>query len=124
MFIKFNPNPLKKNTGDCVIRAICSALEIDWDKAFMKLCVEAFILRDMPSSNAVWDSLLLKEGFSRNLIPFDRYYTVKDFCNEHSTGTYILGTGSHAVAVINGNYYDAWDSGNEIPTYYYRKDVK
>lgn len=36
-------------------------------------------------------------------------------------GTYVIGTGTHAVCVIDGNYYDAWDSGEETPTYFYRK---
>ena len=33
---------------------------------------------------------------------------------------YLIGTGSHAVAVIDGDYYDSWDSGNEIPAYFWR----
>jgi hypothetical protein len=47
---------------------------------------------------------------------------VEDFCRDNPEGTYVLGTGSHAIAVIDGNYYDAWDSGREQPMYYYRKD--
>jgi len=35
-------------------------------------------------------------------------------------GTYIIGTGSHAVAIINGDYYDSWDSGDEIPSFFFR----
>ena len=51
------------------------------------------------------------------------YYTVEDFCADHPKGTYVLGTGSHAVAVVDGFYYDAWDSGNEIPIYYWKEEV-
>ena len=39
-------------------------------------------------------------------------------------GTYVLGTGNHVVAVVNGDYYDMWDSGDEIPAYvWYKKEV-
>ena len=50
------------------------------------------------------------------------YYTVEDFCTDHPKGTYVLGTGSHAVAVVDGCYFDAWDSGSEIPIYYFSKE--
>jgi len=81
-------------------------------------------MHEMPSSNAVWDAQLISEGFVRAVIPntCPNCYTVKDFCRDHVDGKYILGTGTHAVAVINGKYYDAWDSGEEIPTYFYRKE--
>ena len=29
--------------------------------------------------------------------------------------------GGHVVAVEDGNYYDIWDSGDEVPTYYWMK---
>lgn len=46
-------------------------------------------------------------------------YTVQDFCEEYSEGTYLVAIGDHVVTVIDGDYYDAWDSGNEIPISYY-----
>jgi hypothetical protein len=30
-------------------------------------------------------------------------------------------SGNHVVTVINGNYYDAWDSGGEVPIAYWTK---
>lgn len=78
---------------------------------------------DMPSSNAVWGNYLLKIGYKRYAVNTDCYecYTISDFCFEHPRGVYLLATGTHAVAVINGNYYDTWDSGNENPIYYWTK---
>ena len=35
---------------------------------------------------------------------------------------YILGTGTHTVAVKHGNYYDTWDSGSEIPIFFWKKE--
>jgi len=81
-------------------------------------------MHDMPSSDSVWGTQLLHEGFKRTIIPntCPYCYTIRDFCDEHPTGTYVLGTGTHAVAVIDGNYHDAWDSGDKVPLFYFRKE--
>lgn len=47
--------------------------------------------------------------------------TVADFAHDHPKGIYILGPTEHAVVVMNGDWYDTWDSGNAIPTYYFRR---
>lgn len=49
-------------------------------------------------------------------------YNVKDFAQDHPKGRYVVGTGTHVIAVIDGNYYDTWDSGEEIPVYYWEKE--
>jgi hypothetical protein len=47
--------------------------------------------------------------------------TVREFARRYPKGTYIIGTGTHAVAVCGGDWIDAWDSGDETPTYFFRK---
>ena len=120
----YNPNPSNKYCGDCVIRAFAAATDSDWDTAYLKLVLRGYVMHDMPSSNSVWGEQLMHEGFVRDIIPntCPDCYTVKEFAKDHPTGTYVLGTGTHAVAVIDGEYYDAWDSGNEVPIYYFRKE--
>ena len=49
-------------------------------------------------------------------------YSVADFANEHPNGSYILATGSHAVACVSGDWIDSWDSGSVTPIYYYTKE--
>ena len=124
MWIHKNENPLNERVGDCVIRAISTALSQSWEKTFVELCVQAFMDCDLPSSNSVWAEYLKNKGFEYTGIPniFNRY-TVQDFCKDHPKGTYILGTGKHALTVIDGNYYDVWNSGKEIPIYYFTKEV-
>lgn len=51
---QFNPNPRAQRVGDCVIRAICKALNLDWETAFSGVMVKACQLSDMPSANVVW----------------------------------------------------------------------
>ena len=80
-------------------------------------------MHDMPSSNAVWGSFLQKNGYVRKIIPnmCPECYTVIQFCIDNPHGKFLLATGTHVIAVIDGNYYDTWDSGDEIPIYYWRK---
>lgn len=76
----------------------------------------------MPSADSVWGHFLYLHGFKPFLLEHDcpNCITVRQFAELYSQGTYIIGTGSHAVAVINGDYFDSWDSGNEIPTFFWK----
>jgi hypothetical protein len=122
-FIFYNPNPANKKVGDCVIRAISKITGKEWDEVYIDVCMEGYRLHDMPTANHVWGSYLAKEGFHRNIIPdtCPECYTVEQFCNDHPFGSFILATGTHVVAVVNGNYYDSWDSGEEVPVYYWKE---
>lgn len=77
----------------------------------------------MPSSNYVWAAYLKELGYKRHIIPdtCPDCYTVRSFIQDHPYGNYILGTGTHVIAVIGDNYYDAWDSGNEVPIIYFER---
>lgn len=125
-WIHFNPNPMSNRVGDCTIRALSLALNQDWDSTYLDIVIEGFVLKDMPSSNAVWASYLQENGFSRHIIPdtCPNCYTISKFAEDHPSGIYILATGTHVVTVKDGNYYDTWDSGDEIPMYYFSKESK
>lgn len=122
MFVEYNPNPLKKHREDCIIRAFTKVLEIDWDTAYMMLVSKGFAEKEMPSINWVWGAVLRDNGFERRALPntCPDCYTVENFCKDNPKGAYILATGTHVIAVLDGNYYDTWDSGEEVPLYYFR----
>lgn len=121
MFKEVNMNPNEYRIDDCVIRAIAIATGHSWDYIYLSLTVHGFDMKGLASTNFVWDDYLRDIGFTRHVIPntCPRCYTVRDFALDNPEGNYILATGSHVVAVIDGDYYDTWDSGNEIPIYYY-----
>lgn len=124
MFKEYNPNPSGLNVGDCVIRAISALFGISWDEAYLKMMCQGFLMKDMPSANRVWGEFLRKQNYKRFIIPdtCPECYTVREFCNDHPKGQYMLGTGSHVLAVIDGDYYDSWDSGKEVPIYFWRRN--
>lgn len=119
----YNINPLKKTVGDCTVRAISLLTGKDWYTTYIGLATLGFSECDMPSSNSVWGKYLIDLGYIRepipNTCPF--CYTIKDFCEDHPSGKFLLATGSHVVTVINGTYYDSWDSGDQVPIYYWFK---
>lgn len=123
----YNPNPAGRMVGDCAVRAVSAALDVDWETAYRMIADAGLRMNDMPSSDSVWGSILRSAGYYRQAIPNDcpDCYTVEQFARENPEGTFILGTGQHAVAVIDGEVWDSWDSRREIPVFvWYRKEYE
>ena len=123
MYLEKNRNPSGKRVGDCVIRSISEALDQSWLQTYIELCIQGILFCDLPSSNQVWGAYLKAKGFKRDIISDEcpDCYTIADFCEEHPEGTFVIGTGTHAVCVISGNLIDTWDSSQEAPLYFYKK---
>lgn len=123
-FLQTNLNPLHRRVGDCVIRAISAALDQPWEKTYTGIVLKGFEMADMPSGNAVWSAYLKSKGFTRHVIPHDvdDVYTVADFADHHPQGTYILSLDGHVVCVKDGDVLDTWDSREEAPIYYWKKE--
>lgn len=122
MWIFANPNPSKKQVPDCVIRAICIALNKPWLEVSDELYSIARREYSVTCDDNIWGRYLYSLGFEPFLLPFScpECVTINEFTKYYPVGRYIIGTGKHAVAIIDGNYYDSWDSGNEIPTFFWR----
>lgn len=123
MFKYFNPNPSGNYTSDCVIRALCGVLGMNWEDVYLGVCLKGLELHSMPDVNFVWGTYLQQKGFSRFYMPSTcpLCFTVRDFCNRYSTGRYILATEGHVIAVIDGDYYDTSDTGDEVPIYFWKE---
>ena len=122
MYIFYNPNPNFLDTGDCVIRAISKLMGYDWDRAFIELSIQAYLLKRPLEDNVTWGEYLRSNGYKKEILPdCPGCYSVRDFCAQYNEGSYAVATGSHVIAVIDGDYYDSWDSGDEILVYLWRK---
>lgn len=121
MWIYYNPNPAGRNVGDCSVRAISAALDVDWETAYYLVCSAGFDMCDMPDNNGVWGAVLRKHGFYRSSIPnyCPDCYTAEAFCNDHPYGIYVLGFEGHVATVIDGDIYDTSDVSKDIPQYYW-----
>jgi len=124
MWERYQPNPTGRNVGDCSIRAVSKALNVDWETAYARVALNGFLMGDMPSSDSVWGAVLRQNGFYREVIPntCPECFTAGEFADAHPEGIYVLGFGGHVATVVDGILYDSWDSSNEIPIYFWRKD--
>lgn len=120
----YNPNPTKKETGDCVVRALCKATGKDWDTIYKELFDIGFRLKVMPNSDEAWKTYLDENNFIKHTISNKRGTkrpTVASFAQSNKKGVYVLRVANHIVTCDNGYYYDTWDSGSSSLYGYWEK---
>lgn len=73
-FCFYNANPKNKlSAGDCVVRAISFASELDWDTVYTGLCEIGMKMKMMPNDRKVFDKYLDEIGFIKMKTPKDAY---------------------------------------------------
>jgi len=119
-YVYYQPNKkdLKDKYGDCTIRALTKAFGVTWLEAFDM--VIPFCRREQVSN--VFDCDIEKRKEIMNELGFDyvgvsnkrghRRPTVREFAKAHETGVYICNVARHEVTVVDGQYFDTWDSGD------------
>lgn len=117
-YVYFQPNKkdLKDKYGDCVIRSMCKALDMEWLDVFDEMqpisremqvpfncrpCYEKY-LEEVKGFN--YTGISNKKGTKRP--------TVESFARSNRVGTYVLRLAHHIVTVVDGFYYDTWDCGD------------
>lgn len=123
VWVEYNLNPVARRVGDCAVRAVAKALDVDWETAYVMISLNGFSMGDMPSSDAVWGAVLRQHSFVKKTLPEScpECYTAEDFCIEHPEGLYVLGFGGHTATVEDGHLYDSWDSSGETVVYFWEK---
>ena len=129
MYKYFQPNKLdlKDEYGDCTIRALSKALNLSWIETF-DMCRPYERKYQCPISCMplkIYKEVFISLGFKYQGISNKRGSqrpTVKSFAETHKVGTYILSVANHFVTVVDGIYYDTWDSGNKSLYGYYEKE--
>ena len=118
-YVYFQPNKLdlKDKVGDCQIRALCKTLDKTWVEVFdlvTPICRQYQIM-DVFSCDYDKTKIALKD-LCFEYMPVSnskgkKRPTVAEFAKAHPMGTYICKVQHHVVAVVDGKYYDTWDSG-------------
>lgn len=113
-FIKWNNNPKKKKTSDCVIRAIALATNSSWEYVYSKLAEQGIKQGLMINDGKNWQKYLEDLGYIKQKMPRrnDRTrYTLEEFCVElaEEDTTYIIKLAGHLTVVKNKKVYDTWN---------------
>ena len=110
-----NKKDLKDEYGDCVIRSLTKVTGKECLQLFEELLPYARELQCMPKWKACYEKYLISNNFLYHGISNkkgSKRPTVDSFTKEHKEGTYLLRVAHHCVAVVDGIYYDTWDSGD------------
>lgn len=123
-FHYYNANPHNRKGGDCVVRAICTALGQDWGDTLMELTKLGLVLGYMPTDPQCYTKYLNLKGWKKWAQPrkaLNTKYTGKEFCTgirrgeigenplSHENIIAHIG-GNHIVAIIDNRIRDIWDS--------------
>lgn len=109
-----NKKDIKDKYGDCVVRALTKIMNKTWVEVFNELVPYALDIQCMPSDKACYERYLKDNGFEYHGVSNkkgSKRPTVESFTKEHKAGTFFLNVANHVVSVVDGIYYDTWDSG-------------
>ena len=124
-FTYYNANPKGKITCDCVLRAVCTALNEPYNDVMKEMFDMAIKTGYEYTDKKCMDKYLQSKGWLMMKQPRkgdNTKYTGEEFCRIYK-GTCIANLGgSHVVCIKNGKVHDIWDStGGCIGNYWIKK---
>lgn len=115
-FTYHNANPKGRITGDCVVRAICTALNASWEDTLSELTELALKIKEMTNDKKCFSKYLESKGFVKHSQPHKpdgSKYTGSEFCSMlpvgHKPIVAMIG-GHHVVCIKDKKVLDIWDS--------------
>ena len=126
-----NANPKNKITGDCVIRAICTAMDKPYEEVYKELFEFSLKCGYILNDKNCYEKYLAAQGWVKHKQPRkddNTKYTGKEFCKDAQDWTFNLPSrmiahigGHHIVAIVDGKVNDIWDSTNKCIGNYWTK---
>lgn len=118
-FQYYQPNKLdlKDKVGDCQIRALSKVLNKTWLEVFdltIPICRKLQTYTIFDGCLEKTKEAMLGLGFEYHGISNSKGSTrptIDEFAKEHPSGSYIAKVSHHVVAIVDGKYFDTWDSG-------------
>ena len=123
-FVYENVNPKGKVTTDCVVRAICKALEKTYTEVY-----DGMFKYSLRTGVHINDKKFLQKylkTFGYDMLKQPKHedgtkYTVKEFLEKNQNGTYILSINAHHITVaIDGKVHDIWDCTERVAGNYWK----
>lgn len=112
MFIYYNANPKKEIVGDCVIRAISVALNINYYDVIDILSKESnYFNCDMLVCECYNNTLTKRFGLKQRN---GKNRTVEELANIYNNKILIIRIDQHLTCSKFGTIFDIWDTSNEI----------
>ena len=112
-FIYYNANPKGRITTDCVVRAICTALNEPYKYVLMEMMELSIETGYEYTDKKCIDKYLELKGWTKMKQPRksnNTKYTGKEFCKTFK-GICVANIGGHHIVCIkDGKIYDIWDS--------------
>ena len=126
-FVFYNANPKNKFGGDCVIRAVATALNQSWEDTIREMTEFGIKLGYVLNDKCVYEKYLELKGFIKRPEPRDYdncKMSAKKAIRIYGIKNAVVKLGSHHIAAVkDGKVYDIWDSSKEtIHTYWERRD--
>ncbi len=130
-FHYYNANPKNKITGDCWVRAICTALTIPYEQVVMEMAeLHCKTGKDCPIDEYLKNKGWVKHAQPRK--PDNTKFTGKEFCTQLNKD--ICAVGKSVIANIGGHHivcikehnigfkvHDIWDSTDKCIGNYWTK---
>lgn len=130
-YVYYQPNEkdAKDEYGDCTIRALSKVLDISWIEAFdltIPICREEQVPNIFFAPARIRNKMVESLGFKYYPISNKKGTkrpTIEEFAQDHPHGRYICNVANHEVAVVDGRYYDTWDSGCKSLYGYFEREM-
>lgn len=127
MYVEYNANPQKRKTSDCVIRAICTALNQDYVMTLHDLVDTQISTGYCFNDPKCYTKYLAAKGFVKQKQPKNPDGTKirgSDFATKFKDGVAIAHIGTHHIVCIkNGAIVDTWNCSNgKIGNYWIKKE--
>jgi hypothetical protein len=107
--------------GDCVVRAIATALEQGYKETLVDLCELSIEMGGLPNGDRVYGAYLKSKGWEKRktLRHGGKKVRVRDWLKHTPEGRYIIHTTKHLTAVIGDTMLDTWDCRKACANIYY-----
>ena len=121
----YNANPKKRKTGDCVIRAICTALDKSWDDVLKDLTEYALKYKYSIASEELYEIYLMDHKWIKHNKPCKRNkngYILKEWLKKHGEEAIVTIDSDHLTYVCNHIVYDIWDCTEQTVGNFWTKE--